>query len=101
MPTETPVPQSDPLMKTWEAFKQSPAYVNAKTWAADPNHLEGSLWALYSAGFRDATARASDLHEQINSASDAERLENTPGAGAMGAVIEYRDKIRKTVAVAA
>lgn len=99
MNTMSPVPKDDPMMKGWEAFKQSPAYQNAKSWAADPNHLEGSLWALYSAGFRDATARAADLHEQIDSASDAERLEKVPGAGAMGAVIEYRDKIRETVAV--
>lgn len=35
------------------------------------------------------------LHEQINPASDAERLEGVPGCGAMGAIIEYRDAIRQ------
>lgn len=40
---------------------------------------------------REACAR---LHENVNPASDAERLGNMPGAGAMGAVIEYRDLIR-------
>jgi hypothetical protein len=34
------------------------------------------------------------LHEQINPASDEERLGGVPGCGAMGAVIEYRDAIR-------
>lgn len=86
------------MMKAWEAFKETPAYANAKSWAADPNHLEGSLWAMYSRGFADATKRAAELHEEIDSASDAERLEKVPGAGAMGAVIEYRDKIRETAA---
>lgn len=98
MPTIAPVPKDDPLMKEWESYHQSNAFKNAKRWAVDPNHVDGSLWAAFEAGFRAATARAADLHEQIDSASDAERLENIPGAGAMGAVIEYRDKIRQTVA---
>lgn len=34
------------------------------------------------------------LHESVNPASDAERLDKSPGAGAMGAVIEYRELIR-------
>ncbi len=34
------------------------------------------------------------LHEQINPASDDERYHRVPGAGAMGAVLEYRDLIR-------
>lgn len=97
MSTMSPVPKSDPLMKAWEAFKQTDEYRNARMWAADPNNLDGSLWAMYSQGYRDATARAADLHEQIDSASDAERLDRVRGAGAMGAVIEYRDKIRQTV----
>ena len=44
----------------------------------------------YILGVEDAAA----LHESVNPASDAERLRGDPGAGAMGAVIEYRDKIR-------
>lgn len=92
------VPKNDPMMIAWEAFKQSDEYANAKRWAAHAEHLDGSLWAMYCQGFKDATERAADLHEQVNSASDAERLGKLPGAGAMGAVIEYRDKIRQTVA---
>lgn len=37
---------------------------------------------------------AASLHESVNPASDNERLAGAPGAGAMGAVIEYRDIIR-------
>lgn len=42
-----------------------------------------------------ALSDAADLFESINPASDAERLRGDPGAGAMGAVIEYRNKIRE------
>lgn len=34
------------------------------------------------------------LHESVNPASDIERHHGDPGAGAMAAVIEYRDLIR-------
>lgn len=98
MPTMSPVPKTDPLMIGWEAFKQTEEYANAREHAKDRQYLEGSLWAMYERGFRDATERAANLHEQVDPASDAERLEKNPGAGAMGAVIEYRDKIRATVA---
>lgn len=37
---------------------------------------------------------AADLYEQVNPASDDERMNGDPGAGAMGAVIEFRDLIR-------
>jgi hypothetical protein len=39
--------------------------------------------------------RCAQLHEQVNPASDDERLHHVPGAGAMGAVIQYRDLIRE------
>lgn len=42
----------------------------------------------------DALEEAAALHESINPASDDERYRGSPGAGAMGAVIEYRDRIR-------
>jgi hypothetical protein len=38
---------------------------------------------------------AAALYEQVNPASDMERHNGDPGAGAMGAVIEFRDLIRK------
>lgn len=36
----------------------------------------------------------SRLYEEINPASDDERFHHVPGAGAMGAVLQYRDAIR-------
>jgi hypothetical protein len=37
---------------------------------------------------------AAALWESINPASDDERIKGDPGAGAMGAIIEYRDQIK-------
>ena len=98
MSTQSPCPQNDPLMIAWNAYQSTNEFVNAERWARDPEHLKGSLWAVFQAGFRAATQRAADLHEQVDTASDSERLQNVPGAGATGAVVEYRDKIRLTVA---
>ena len=53
----------------------------------EPNHEIHSVAAAIEA--------CAMLHENINPASDEERQKNVPGAGAMGAVIEYRDKIRE------
>lgn len=44
------------------------------------------------AGERERCAR---LHEQIDPASDAERIAGSPGSGAVGAIIRYRDAIRQ------
>ena len=38
--------------------------------------------------------RCAYLYEQVNPASDLERANGDPGAGAMGAVLEFRDLIR-------
>ncbi len=47
--------------------------------------------------FRRGMEYAANLYEQVNPASDDERINNVPGAGAMGAVIEFRDLIRKEI----
>lgn len=92
MSTMAPVPQDHPLMKAWNAHKATEDHANSLCWA--PTHAEGSLWAAFMAGFQAATKRAGDLHESVNTASDQERHNGDPGAGGMGAVIEYRDLIR-------
>ena len=97
MPIMTRCSKDNPLMIAWANYKATEEYTNTKHWAARPEHVDGSLWAAFEAGFRAATEWAANLHEQVNSASNAERLNGTPGAGAMGAVIEYRDKIRQTI----
>jgi hypothetical protein len=90
-----PVPQDHPLMKAWEHYKATEDGSNTRHWACQgEKFVDGALWAAFDAGFRAATERAASLHESINPASDQERHDGSPGAGAMGAVIEYRDAIR-------
>ena len=88
------VPDDHPLMVAYREYCDTEDYRNTHNWARYPEHIDGSLWAAFMAGFNAATKRAADLHEMINPASDDERHNNVPGAGAMGALIEYRDKIR-------
>lgn len=89
------LPLDHALMIAWNAYKDSDEYLSTRGWAQNPDHVDGSLWAAFMEGWNLATRRAGDLHEQVNPASDDERLNKVPGAGAMGAVIEYRDTIRK------
>ena len=96
MTANTPCPPDHPLMVAWTTHQATGDFANSKYWAAYPEHLQGSLWALFMAGWMAATKRAGDLHESINPASDQERHDGSPGAGAVGAVIEYRDLIRAT-----
>lgn len=96
MPVMAAVPQDSPLMVAWNAWVISPEFANAKRWATHPDHIDGCLWAAFMQGWVMATNRAGDLHESVNAASDQERYDGDPGAGAMGAVIEYRDLIRAT-----
>ena len=96
MPVMSRVPDDHPLMIAYEAYRQSEDYRNSFKWAGNLEHRTGSMWAAFEAGFRAATERAASLHEQINPASDQERHDKSPGASAMGAVIEYRDRIRET-----
>ena len=77
--------------------KATPDYANSLKWAAHDEHRVGSMWAAFLQGWTLATERAASLHESVNPASDEERGNSVPGAGAMGAVIEYRDAIRRPV----
>lgn len=94
MSAEAEVPKGTPLRDAWEAYKASSEYSNSWQWAEHSKHRDGSMWAAFEHGWRMATDRAAALHESVNPASDDERASSTPGAGAMGAVIEYRDAIR-------
>lgn len=49
----------------------------------------------YEAGYLEGLRAAAREFENVSPASDEERMRGDPGAGAMGAVLEYRDRIRK------
>lgn len=60
------------------------------------SELEWQISELVQKTLRSERERCAMLHESVNPASDDERLHHDPGAGAMGAVLEYRDLIRST-----
>ncbi len=94
MPVMRALAPTEPVMVAWREYQKTEDYANTKRWVAFMDHREGSLWAAFSEGFRVATERAAMIHESVNPASDEERLNHVPGAGGMGAVIQYRDMIR-------
>lgn len=57
------IPKDHPLMKAWESHKQTDEYENSKDWAAHEKHLEGSLWALFSAGWNAALSESKTYSE--------------------------------------
>ena len=62
----------------------------------NPNMMRAiSITNQIGAAIADERERCARLFESVNPASDDERLRGIPGAGAMGAVIEFRDLIRK------
>jgi len=89
------LPPNDALLVAWDKYKRTESFDNTKKWAADASHIDGSLWAAFMHGYTAALRDAAALHESINSSSDQERFNGDPGAGAMGAIIEYRDAIRR------
>ena len=51
---EMQVPDDDPLMIAWKAYKATQRFANTKRWAADPSYTDGSLWAAFAEGYRAA-----------------------------------------------
>lgn len=52
MTCQTPMAKDDPRLVAWESFKQTEEFANARRWAAHDEHLDGSLWALFLAGWQ-------------------------------------------------
>jgi len=48
---EQQVPKDAPVMKAWEAYKTSEEYANSRKWAQTEEHVDGSMWAAFFAGF--------------------------------------------------
>lgn len=96
MPIEAPVPFDHPMMEAWTAYCGTDEYCNSSSYAMNGGpFLSGAMWAAFTAGFKAATERAASLHESVDPASGTERQSGSPGADAMGAVIQYRDLIRQ------
>jgi hypothetical protein len=56
MPAMAPVPEDHPLMIAWNAYKATDDFANTRKWAAQDQHLDGSLWAAFEQGYRAALA---------------------------------------------
>ena len=53
------VPKDHPLMIAWTAYQATDEYANAQKWAmttyeGQHPYLEGSLWAMFVAGYKAA-----------------------------------------------
>jgi hypothetical protein len=45
------LPVDSPVRKAWERYQRSESWTNTRKWANDPEHVHGSLWASFLAGF--------------------------------------------------
>lgn len=51
METMRAIPSNHPMMLAWHKLQESPDYVNTRNWAKYPDHVDGSLWAMFMAGW--------------------------------------------------
>jgi hypothetical protein len=62
------LPKDDPRIVAWEAYRAGPHYQNTRNWALHEEHVDGSLWAAFLAGYMAqaamrAAATSSDRSE--------------------------------------
>lgn len=46
-----PVPMDHPMMQAWEGYVATEDFTKTKQWVAHPDHVTGSLWGVFVAGF--------------------------------------------------
>jgi hypothetical protein len=56
MPVVRAVPTDHPMMKLWNEYKASSDYATSRKYAIDPQHVDGSLWAAFCAGWNSRNA---------------------------------------------
>lgn len=54
MPLMQQVPADHPLMKAWKTTESTESYKNTRKWALHEDHVDGSLWAMFEAGWNAA-----------------------------------------------
>jgi len=84
------VPEDHPLMRAWKAHQATADFANSKHWATVPEHLQGSLWALFMAGFNAGIAegRRQTLEEAARAAGQALIPEDCSPAEAHGRLMQ-------------
>jgi hypothetical protein len=68
--TMAAVPENSPLMQAWNTLIATPEFANAKRWAADPEHLQGSLWLVFMEGFQRGNSHRINLADALLAAHE-------------------------------
>ena len=63
--TQAKLPKDHPLRQAWDGWKNTNPAVIARQWAQFPQHVDGSLWAAFSAGFTVGRAPEKSLSGDI------------------------------------
>lgn len=65
--TSSPLPKDHPLVVAWEEYRATDEYANTRKWALHEQHVDGSLWAAFMAGWNCVpdTAEVAKLKEQL------------------------------------
>jgi hypothetical protein len=71
MSTQVALPEDDLRIKAFDSYKQTEDYANAKKWASFPEHVDGSLWAAFIAGYQA-------LYKEITTARKEAKPGRTP-----------------------
>lgn len=77
MSTQAPLPKNHPLVIAFEKYKATPEYANTRRWALHDAHVDGSLWAAFSAG-RESQAELIASMERHGAHLEKARLPTYP-----------------------
>lgn len=64
MPVEIPVAKDDQLWISWERYIETEEYANTQRWALHEQHVDGSLWAAFEAGYRAGQETLTDARSK-------------------------------------
>lgn len=51
---EVKIPADHPMMKAWNKYKDTEEYSNSRYWAVHGDHVDGSMWAAFCAGYKSS-----------------------------------------------
>jgi hypothetical protein len=54
-----------PMVVAWKAYQETDEYKNAKHWASQEKHLEGSLWVIFMQGWEIGQHELRDCIERL------------------------------------
>ena len=51
MSIEQKLPDGNDVLAAWHDYRKTESYKTAKEWASYKNHIDGSFWTIFYAGF--------------------------------------------------